>query len=283
MSNSLILFLWFLGGALSSLSWYGILSAFRSGHRDTFEPYSCYWIFFKSFLCGCISWMFCIALIQHMQQSEHLWLSTLVIVCLVFLNSFPVVGNGLTLFDRVVAYCGYLVSRIHPYEPVDAPLPEGQKPVIPHNHKLSAATSLGAIELIAGTGTLRTIKWDGVTRQIALIRNERRSWFDGFDFRSSKVEPTGYIWKMHRCIAKCHYYEAIKNCDNIKAAAEFVEGMKERVMPGVASSDGLVIAWSTETERDVLTVLVYQVLVNGQKPSNLPGADDSQISLTPCK
>ncbi len=283
MSNFLILFLWYLAGMFSSFSWNLIIRAFMSGGHDTFDPYGFYWIIFKSLFYGGVSLLIGLSLLNNMENTKHWWLVAFLAVSCVLLDHLSLDDDDKSIFDRAIAYGGYFVSRIHQYKPIDAPLPKGQKFVIPPDHRVTAVTPLGEISVSAGSGSLRTINWQGVTRKIALISSSRKSPIDGFDFRSNQVNPSGYIWKMHRGIAKCHYYEVIKYCDNTKQASAFLAGMKEPVIPGVASSNGLVVAWSTETENDVLTVLIYQVLVRGRKPSNLAGADDSKIVLTPCK
>jgi hypothetical protein len=283
MSNSLILFLWFLAGGLCAFSWFAISSTFMSGGHDTFDPFGCYWIILKSFFYGGVCLLLGLSLLNNMENAKHWWLIAVLAVSCVFLDRWPLDDDNKSILDRAIAYGGYFISRIHPYRPIDSPLPEEQKFVIPPDHKVTAVTPLGEISVSAGSGSLRTINWQGVTRKIALISNSRKSSIAGFDFRSNQANPSGYIWKMHKGIAKCHYYEAIKYCDNAKQASAFLASMKEPVIPGVASSDGLVVAWSTETESDVLTVLIYQVLVKGQKPINLAGADDSKIALTPCK
>lgn len=283
MSNSFHLLLWYLAGALCAFSWFAIFSTFMSGSHDTFDPFGTSWIVLKSVFYGGVGLLLGIALLTNMQNEKYWWLFAAVAVSCVGLDHLSLDNDDKSIFDRAIAYGGYLVSRIHPYMPTDALLPKGQKFVISPNHKVTAVTPLGEISVTAGNGSLRTINWQGVTRKLALISHARKSATAGFDFRSNQVVSSGYIWKMYRGIAKCHYYEAIKNCDNNKEANAFVASMKEPVIPGVASSDGLVVAWSTETERDVLTILVYQVLVKGRKPSNLAGADDSKIALTPCK
>ncbi len=284
MSNSLILFLWYLAGMFSSFSWYVIIRAFMSGGRNhTFDPFGTSWILLKSLLYGVVSLMLGTALLRYFQHTKDWCLILFFAVTLVILDRTPSRKRYATILDRLIAYGGYGISRLHPYAPIDAPISEGQKVVISSNHRLSAVTPLGPIELTAGNGNLRTIKWDGVTRKIALINNVRRSSIQGFDFRSGRVNPSGYIWKMHKGVSKCHYSEVIKDCENDMKAAFYVEDMQNETIPGVASSDGLIVGWSTECELDTLTVVVTQILINGEKPSNLVGADDSKISLASCK
>lgn len=282
MSNILILFLWYLAGALCAFSGFAIFSAFTGG-CDSFDKLGTHWIILKSLGYGGVTLILGVSLMQCMKNARHWWLIAVVAVSFVILDCIPFEDDDKTIFDRAIAHGGYLVSRIHPYEPVDAPLPKEQKFVIPPNHKVIATTPLGEISLTAGNGSLRTIRWEGVTRKLALISSHGKSSIAGFDFRSSQADPSGYIWEMHQGIAKCHYSEVLKNCHNSKEAAAFVKKTKDLTMPGVASSDGLIVEWSTEVENDVLSIFVTQLLVKGKKPSNLAGADDSKISLTPCK
>lgn len=51
--------------------------------------------------------------------------------------------------------------------------------------------------------------------------------------------------------------------------------------PYTYRSDGLVVGWGTTPERHQLNAEVWQLYIQGHKPSGLAGADDSSIIVTP--
>jgi hypothetical protein len=56
---------------------------------------------------------------------------------------------------------------------------------------------------------------------------------------------------------------------------------KSEWMRYVYRNDGLAVGWRTVIPyRKQLNVDVWQILIGGQKPTGLPGADDSAISTT---
>jgi len=69
------------------------------------------------------------------------------------------------------------------------------------------------------------------------------------------------------------------NFKSLPEANSWLEGQKDEALPCVWTNDGLVIGWSTEVDWKSLTVVVYQILINGEKPSKLMGSDDARFSI----
>jgi len=50
-------------------------------------------------------------------------------------------------------------------------------------------------------------------------------------------------------------------------------------MPYVYRSDGLVVGWSKTPARRQLNVEVWQIIIKGEKPIDLPGSQDDKIRV----
>ncbi len=54
-------------------------------------------------------------------------------------------------------------------------------------------------------------------------------------------------------------------------------GEQQKGQPCVWRGDGLMICWSKWPPRKQINVDVWQIYINGKKPTNLPGSQDSKI------
>ena len=59
---------------------------------------------------------------------------------------------------------------------------------------------------------------------------------------------------------------------------KWIEGMRDK-QPCIYRDDGLLVGWSKNLGRNQLNVQVWQVLIDGKKPKQLPGANNDKIGV----
>lgn len=186
--------------------------------------------------------------------------------------------------DKTVFYTGYFISRFNPYVACDEIIPDSNIAVIPPSTTIKAVSGqkhLGVIYITSGKGLLRTISFDGVSRSITLkprIDEGKRQYL--YFFRPPSIS-LGYDWQEHNGIYRCQYYERKMNFPNLKPAMDFIYSQTcEPVLSAVYNNQGLLVAWTDKSNRHELTIEVYQILINGQKPNSLPNAHDDKLVET---
>lgn len=69
--------------------------------------------------------------------------------------------------------------------------------------------------------------------------------------------------------------EGQQHFDTVAEAMSWIE--EQQWQPLVWTNSGLVVGWGKTPARKQLNVDVWQVYVDGKKPTTLPGADDTAI------
>lgn len=128
----------------------------------------------------------------------------------------------------------------------------------------------GDIRIQSGTGLLRTIKWDGVQRSIAIKASPSRDNLT--DVLATQGNWTGYDFPVHKGVYKCYYSEESINFENSAQALSVIYNPEDKYFPMVYTSDGIVVGWSTATSYHGIQIVVWQVLIDGKIPHDLPGA-----------
>ncbi len=245
-----------------------------------FDQYGTMWIILKSIWYGAIALLIglsLIGLVGHTKFPLAAAALAIIFLCLDFVYDKEDAYRR-TPLDGLISNVGYLVSRIQPYVPGDSPVPPGRKTVIPPNTRLEATTGLGKISISSGNGFLRTIAWDGVTRAVEIAPFDNGiAEGEWFRFPLTQTRCPGYDWERHKGVSRCQYLEARINCHNVKEALAFIRDKQDPVMPFVFTHEGIVVGWTTQANREELTIEVYQLIVNGRIP-NLPGATDDKIN-----
>jgi hypothetical protein len=85
---------------------------------------------------------------------------------------------------------------------------------------------------------------------------------------------------MHDGIARCCTLEEVLNFKSTAKAIAWINQEKKDGLPFVFRNDGLAILWSQHIESDTLWIMVHQLMINGRKPTYLPGAEDSRLVET---
>jgi hypothetical protein len=191
---------------------------------------------------------------------------------------------GYSYVDSAIWRIGYLATRVAPYHPSDAPLQSMATPALPPLTRVDAHTPVGDIQITSGRGSLRTFRWDGVTRSLEILSpetsSENESSFYTRRFGRDGIRHPWYDWAEHRSIVRGEEWEGVKSFRTQADAEAWLAKEQNKTMPFVWTHDGLVVGWSTHVDWRALTVECYQVLVDGRKPTQLAGSDDRDIVVT---
>lgn len=155
----------------------------------------------------------------------------------------------------------------------DRPIPAKNEIVISPETRITATTSLGTIAITAGKGLKRSFTWEGATRSVEMMPRKDR-WLGSLGLY---YPAPGHHWKEHNGIACCVAEEGQQNFKSEEEALKWIEETKFGTW--VWRSDGLVVGWYKIPESKMLGVNVWQILINGEKPSKLPGAQDDKIAV----
>jgi hypothetical protein len=125
----------------------------------------------------------------------------------------------------------------------------------------------------------RLIYWDGLSNSITLVPRKER-WHGKLGLVSPK--PPKNLWTNKNGVTRVLIQEAqIK----IKSAEKVTKGLN---LPGrgdgynvVYNDDGLLIIWkkSVLPDHNVLDLMLFQIISNGEKPNSLPGSQNDKIVL----
>ena len=140
---------------------------------------------------------------------------------------------------------------------------------------ITATTPVGTIAIRADDWLKRSYTWEGATRSV-VMRPRTRRWYGSLGVY---YPGSGRHWKEHKGITRGVLQEGQQRFESVEQAVDWID--KWVWMPRVYTHDGLVVGWAKVPEREQLNVDVWQILVNGQKPSTMPGATDSAIRVSP--
>lgn len=140
---------------------------------------------------------------------------------------------------------------------------------------IKVTNSYGEMKITAGEGFLRNYTWNGDTRSAQLIpRKSRWNGSLGIYFPGE-----GNHWKEHDGITRAVLEEGQQHFNTVEEAVSWIT--KENHWGYVYRNDGLVVGWDKMTGAGgTLGVSVWQIYINGQKPTSLPGSQDSKISVS---
>lgn len=154
----------------------------------------------------------------------------------------------------------------------DRPIPAANEPVMTPGMKISVSAPFGQISIIAGQGRKRTFCWDADCRSLEMIpRESRYGGSMGLYFPGE-----GHHWFPHKGISRCVADEGQLNFSSQDKAIAWLSETPGFV-PWIYRNDGLAV--NVSKNADTLGVSLFQVYVNGQKPSRLQGTQDNKISV----
>jgi hypothetical protein len=136
--------------------------------------------------------------------------------------------------------------------------------------KVEARALYGTVSIAYRSPTRRTFAWDGEQKTTAMIPREEE-WMGAWGL----YQPAGWPYWGVRVVAQ----ESVRNFADLDGLYKYLDEYKAE-MGAVYTNDGLVVGFSRNPERDQINVDVWQLEVNGKKPSTLKGADDSRVRLS---
>ena len=150
-----------------------------------------------------------------------------------------------------------------------------QEIVMSKGMEIQATTSEGTIKILAEGALKRTYSWENCKRsQILYPRNEH--WYGTYGVYFAGPNPS---WKECNGIdgavleeGQLHFKSADEALDWIKSDA------RVDIFPKVYNDQGLLIVFYKGHRKD-LQVQVWQILINGAKPSKLEGSENNKILL----
>jgi hypothetical protein len=120
-------------------------------------------------------------------------------------------------------------------------------------------------------GLERSCELNDATRSANLEARKERSgvYFYGFKEDRGQANVTTRI----------EFREGRKNFQTMEQADQWLRQQSAKI-PTVYRNDGLTVSCSMNPEKNLLTVEVWQIMIQASNPRSLPGSDDSKIIVT---
>lgn len=154
----------------------------------------------------------------------------------------------------------------------DSPIPAGCEIVMAPNTKITATTPVGTIQIVSGSGLMRTYTWEGETRSVEMWARTKR-WMGS---KGMYFPGPGEHWNPVNGITRGVLEEGVQNFRSTSSALKWIENHSCR-QNVIYRNDGLLVCWDKDSHRKQLNVDLLQILINNKKPKELRGADDSKI------
>lgn len=154
------------------------------------------------------------------------------------------------------------------------PVPHGTETVMTEGMVISATTPIGNMTITAGVNAIRKYTWEGATRSVVMWPRRSR-WYGS---KGLYFPGPGEHWKMHNGISRAVTEEGQQHFNSVSEFKTWLSGRK--YMPYVYNDSGLVVGWTKVLPRRQLNVEVWQVLIGGRKPTQLPGSNNLAIALS---
>lgn len=151
--------------------------------------------------------------------------------------------------------------------------------VMTRGMKIAATNRNGTIEIEAGRDSRRKYTWDGATREVLLVVRKAR-WYGSLGLYSPGSGISG-TFSPHNGISRAVVEEGQQHFETIKDALKWLnQPYQQRTGDTKYTNSGLVVRWSKSPSRRQLNVDVWQIYINGKKPTHLPGANDAAIQVS---
>lgn len=119
---------------------------------------------------------------------------------------------------------------------------------------------------------MRGYQWDNVTWTATLASTTAATSGDPGLYFQSRTEDSGQAGVTRLG----EFREGIRRFPTLEEALQWL-GKQSAEFPTVHRNDGLVVSSSKSDPPNRLTVEVWQILIDGKKPSSLPGARDAAL------
>lgn len=139
-----------------------------------------------------------------------------------------------------------------------------------------ATNDLGNMSIKAGKGFERSFTWSGGTRSI-ILKPRKQRWNGSFGLY---FPGSGNHWKEHDGITRAVVEEGYLHFNSLDELLTYIDRFEDKENL-VYTDEGLFVYWDKRSGAGgTLSVLIWQFFINGNKPSNIPGSDNSRISVS---
>lgn len=143
--------------------------------------------------------------------------------------------------------------------------------VLEPGQSIEATNKFGSVKISYVSRTKRRYEWDGQSRVVNLIVRP-----EPFQGREGMYDPAD-VWFI--CLrTRLVIEEYTINFINQKDLYDYLY-QGSAIMDWVYTSDGLVVGYGLCKSREQVNIDVFQILLNGKKPTNIRGANPDQIRL----
>ncbi|HEY1122418.1 MAG TPA: hypothetical protein VGE67_12490 [Haloferula sp.] len=146
--------------------------------------------------------------------------------------------------------------------------------VMAEGDRITATTSAGTVEIVAGKGLERTYTWEGASRHAKLWPRTER--WDGS--MGAYFPGPGQHWKSHHGVTRGVLEEGQQH---FKRESEALAWLRRQsgYYATVYSKQGLVVTFDKSPDRRQINVEVAQIFIDGKVPGSLPGASHGKLQF----
>lgn len=189
-----------------------------------------------------------------------------------------ILSFAVIVFVSLVSGCaaapGSAVSEAPPLPQGGPPVPADHTAVIAPGTQVVAVTPNGRIRIEAGPGTRRIYSWYGLRR--GAILKPRAQPFAGEDGKGLYFDGTPKVWAPAEGITRLRAEEGERNFATVSDAKIW---MQIRRLYFIYNDHGLAVGW--RRHGNTLQVEVWQFMIDGHRPTHMPGANDTAIQVRP--
>jgi hypothetical protein len=142
--------------------------------------------------------------------------------------------------------------------------------------QITARTASGDVTIRAGEGFERHYTWDGATRSAVLWPRTAR----GYGSLGIYLPGPGEHWKPHSGITRGVLEEGVLWFKTVEDALSWIQRARTTGIDYTYNDHGLVVGFGKIVRRRQVNVAVWQMMVAGEKPQELPGSSDGFIKVT---
>lgn len=153
--------------------------------------------------------------------------------------------------------------------------------VLKPGSRLSVSTLVGPVGVVAGTGVSRTYEWNGCSLKSNMApRGSRWMGALGIYDPSPSLLPT-MPWNKCKGLTRTVVDESQIHFADVAGAEQWLKRYcTHGGSNGVWSNDGLVACITTTPSREQFSMSLWQICVNGNRPTILQGAKDPVFNVT---
>jgi len=141
---------------------------------------------------------------------------------------------------------------------------------------ITAKTERGDITVRAGAKYERFYTWDGATRSAKLTPRQYR-WYGHFGLY---YPGSGGNWKSNHGITRGVLEEGILWFKTVEDALPWIQRRRANGAGCVYTDSGLLVTFLRVPPRKQINVEVWQIMIDGRKPTFLPKSRNDLVSVT---